>query len=144
MAKVSSAGHISNESGNRFSRITKEVDAMKKICTASKCRKTFSYNSEYPVKCTHCGKIYPRIGGRFARRLICVVDEKEYDLTNFVKDWKMGGFKGLGKVGLIRELRKKTGLGLREAKFIIDNMMEGYFIPAFRSCDFVVYGKVLL
>lgn len=39
---------------------------MKKTCTASGCRKTFSYQKDELAVCPFCGKEYPRLGNPVA------------------------------------------------------------------------------
>ncbi len=71
-----------------------------KRCTNSSCRKVFKVED---TTCPYCGKQYPRQNpnGRFS-----VV------LTHW----------GISKLAVIKVLRRHTGVGLRDAKMMIDNI----------------------
>lgn len=72
-----------------------------KRCTNSSCRREFKLST---TVCPHCGKKYPRGGlrGQYAVVLTHVDPSKS-------------------KLSTIKVIRFRTGLGLRDAKTIIDN-----------------------
>lgn len=82
------------------------------------CGKEISDKSD---KCIHCG--FPL---KETKNKICVINGKEYDLSfilDFYKDHPDG------KVKLIGTFRRMTNCGLKDAKDVIDKILETNEIP---------------
>ena len=75
---------------------------MRKKCTNSSCRRMFSAKAENKVSCPYCGREYPRLLPGSDRTVVL---------------WN----SGYSKLGVIKVVRKYTGLGLRDAKKLVDS-----------------------
>lgn len=71
-----------------------------KRCTNSSCRKVFKAEA---LVCPHCGKKYPRA-------------------TPCSRHFAVLTYTGCSKLAVIKQIRKYTGLGLRDSKMLIDNV----------------------
>ena len=81
----------------------------KKKCTASGCRRTFSYHTDGLVVCPHCKKVYPGLG-RNKNSLLCNVEGRIYDFTNLRY---VPGICRERRIYLVRYLHMLTGKELR-------------------------------
>lgn len=104
-----------------------------KRCTNSSCRKVFKI--ENPA-CPHCGKQYPRQ---------TPVLDKNGRYTVVLTYW------GLSKLAVIKVLRRNTGVGLRDAKMITDNIpslvskgIQGHQAEALRTEIRAAGGDVMI
>lgn len=73
-----------------------------KRCTNSSCRREFKLETTI---CPHCGKKYPRANTTLDRN-------RCYDMVLT--------YYGLSKLQTIKVIRKHTGLGLKDAKALVD------------------------
>ena len=80
-----------------------------KRCTNSSCRREFKLST---TVCPHCGKKYPRGGFDPGLRVDSGLRGQYAVVLTHV---------GLSKLSTIKVIRFRTGLGLRDAKTIIDN-----------------------
>lgn len=74
-----------------------------KRCTNSSCRREFKLET---LVCPHCGKQYPRANAGLDKN-------KHYAVILT--------YRGLGWLGTIKAIRKHIGLGLKDAKELIDH-----------------------
>jgi len=82
---------------------------MRKKCTNSSCRRMFTVEPVNKVSCPYCGRVYPRIPPAPA--------------TDSVQtNWSVVLYStGLRKLPTIKVIRMLTGLGLKDAKAVVDN-----------------------
>jgi ribosomal protein L7/L12 len=75
---------------------------MRKKCTNSSCRRTFTVEPVNKVSCPYCGREYPRLLPGSDRTVV---------LLN----------PGYSRLGVIKLARKYTGLGFKDAKKLVDS-----------------------
>lgn len=92
----------------RASEETKErLRNLRKTCTNSSCRRTFTVKAETKVSCPFCGREYPRISP---------MPEPCYKWSVVLVH------SGASKLNAVKVIRRFSGLGLREAKALADNV----------------------
>ena len=83
---------------------------MRKKCTNSSCRRTFTVEAVNKVSCPFCGKMYPRINPAPAE-------------GSASTNWSAVLFyPAERKLHTIKVIRMLTGLSLKEAKSLTDNV----------------------
>ncbi len=83
---------------------------MRKKCTNSSCRRTFTVEAVNKVSCPYCGRVYPRITPAPAA-------------SSVQTNWSVVLFgTAQRKIPTIKVIRMLTGLGLKEAKAMVDNV----------------------
>lgn len=82
---------------------------MRKKCTNSSCRRSFTVEAVNKVSCPYCGRVYPRI-------------HPAPGATRLQTNWSVVLFSTAErKLPTIKTIRALTGLGLKAAKSLVDN-----------------------
>lgn len=93
---------------------------MKKTCTASGCRRTFSYQKDELAVCPFCGKEYPRLGNP-GSNAICIINDRKYDFSFLVS---MKSFYKSHKASTVIAIRHTSGISLQAARKIVDLLFD--------------------
>lgn len=82
---------------------------MRKKCTNSSCRRTFTVEAVNKVSCPYCGRVYPRIPPAPAGSSV----QTNWSVVLYSTSER--------KIPTIKVIRMLTGLGLKDAKAVVDN-----------------------
>ena len=82
---------------------------MRKKCTNSSCRRTFTVEAVNKVSCPYCGRVYPRIPPAPATGSI----QTNWSVVLYSTSQR--------KLPTVKVIRMLTGLGLKDAKAVVDN-----------------------
>ena len=82
---------------------------MRKKCTNSTCRRTFTVEAVNKVSCPYCGRVYPRILPAPAGSSV----QTNWSVVLYSTSER--------KLPTIKVIRMLTGLGLKDAKAVVDN-----------------------
>ena len=94
---------------------------MKKTCTASGCRRTFSYQKDELAVCPFCGKEYPRLGNP-GSNAICIINDRKYDFSFLVS---MKSFYKSHKASTVIAIRHASGISLQAARKLAEPLFHG-------------------
>lgn len=82
---------------------------MRKKCTNSSCRRTFTVEAVNKVSCPYCARVYPRIPPAPAGSSV----QTNWSVVLYSTSER--------KLPTIKVIRMLTGLGLKDAKTVVDN-----------------------
>jgi large subunit ribosomal protein L7/L12 len=82
---------------------------MRKKCTNSSCRRTFTVEAVNKVSCPYCGRVYPRIPPALATGSV----QTNWSVVLYSTSQR--------KLPTVKVIRALTGLGLKAAKSLVDN-----------------------